>query len=245
MSCLVVTFSGCKKDGVKQGPDGPPPPAPVPDVTLAITELSQAWDKVTSFSGTIHTELEEAIEREGRTVGEGTYDLLRSDNGTKIRFELANTLYIETGWENRAQLATAEILSWVTDGTFMYQSTQQAKKYHKVVKTRSNPDTILQMAAPIVLRKLSSNYDLELLPDEVADGKKVTVIKASPRHGTWTEKHFFDKESGVRVKHLELDNNGKQTYLLTLTDLKTNVEFESDHFIFEMPDGADLIDKTK
>ncbi len=249
LTCLTVAFVGCKKDEVKQSAVGAPAPAPVPasvpDVTRAITELSQAWDKVTSFSGTIHTELGQAIEREGRTIGEGTYDLLQTDGGVKIRFELSNTLYIETGWENRAQLATAEILSWVTDGAVMYQSTQQAKKYHKVIKTRSNPDAILQMIAPIVLRKLASGNTLTLLPDEVIDGKKVTVIQALPTNGTWTETHYFDKETGIRVKHIELDKNGKQTYLLTLTDLKTNVEFEDDHFTFEVPEGVELIDKTK
>ncbi len=251
LGCLMVAFVGCKKDKPKPPPaSSPAPTAPVAlvpeaDVTRTVTELTQAWSKVKSFSGRIDSRLADAVGREGRTIGEGTYELRRDGDKLQIRFDLANTLYFQTDWESKSQLVTAEFLLWVTDGTIMYQSTRQTKDYYKVTKTHYNEDALLQLAAPIVLRELMVDHTLKILPEDVLDARRVVVVQATPVNGTWDETHYFDKETGIRVKHVENDKDGKQTYLLTLKDLKVDPEFETNHFDFEVPKEAELIDKTK
>lgn len=243
VACLLTAPVGCKKDAAKS-PPVVATPTPNAEITRTVNELTQAWNGVTSFSGKIESRLAEAIGRAGRTIGEGKYELRRSDDKLQIRFALVNTLYIKTDWENKAELGTAEVLLWITDGTIMYQSTRQAKGYYRVTKSHYDEDAMLQLAAPVVLRDLLTDHVLTLLPDDVLDARTVTVIEAVPVDGTWKETHYFDKETGVRVKHVEVDANGKQTYRMALTDLKTGVEFAPDYFDFEIPEAAELVDET-
>ena len=259
LGCLMLAQTGCKKDAPKLGPKASPAPAIAPSATgdapasakpsekvaRAVAELSKAWSAVTSFSGKITTKLPDAVGREGRTDGEGTYEAQRSGDKIQIRFELVNTLYFQTDWETKSMLVTAEVLRWVSDGDIMYQSTRQTNHYYKVTKTFYREDDVLQLPAPIVLRDLLRDHTLKLLPDEKLAGRETTVIQATPINGTWQETHYFDKATGIEVKHVEVDQDGKQTYLLTLTELKIDPEFEPDHFKFEMPKEAELIDKTK
>jgi hypothetical protein len=240
----MLAFVGCKKDSATN-PSVLPPPTPTADITRAVDELNQAWSGVTTFTGKIESRLAEAIGRKGRTLGAGTYDLRRDGDKLQIRFELGNTLHIDMDWENGVDLATAEFLLWITDGTIMYQSTRQAKKYYRVTKSHYDDDAILQLASPVVLRDLMTDHVLTLLPDDVLDARSVTVIEAAPVSGTWKETHYFDKETGIRVKHVEVDADGKQYYRMALTDLKVGTEFAPEHFDYEVPEAAELVDETK
>ncbi len=214
------------------------------DALKALDAVEQAWARTHSFSAKVETFVAQAIERKGKTVGDGTYDLLKEGDKTKIRFYTENVLHIDIGKEH-SDLRTAEFLYWVTDGIVLYQSTHQAQKYYVVTKTWYEEKDILQVGGPALMYTLRSERRLESVEEDVQEGRPVVVFKAVPPDGDWFELHYFDKETGIRLRFVEFDNDDVKKFELTLSELKTGVEFEPDHFTFEIPELATLIDKTK
>ena len=250
---------GCKKKPVREAvpPDttqtGEPQSTPeqttsAAETLKALDAVEQAWARTHSFSATVQIFVDQAIGRPGSTSGDGTYDLLKEGDKTKIRFYMANALRIDIAIEH-SDLRTAEFLYWVTDGTVLYQSTHQAKKYYVVNKTWYEDKDILHVGGPPLMYTLRSERRLESVEDEELDGRAVVVFKAVPPDGDWFELHYFDKETGIRLKLVEFDSGSDsdsvKKFELTLTELNMNVEFEPDHFTFEIPEHATLVDKTK
>ncbi len=227
---------GCKKKPVHQAP---------PSETLkALNAVEQAWARTHAFSATVQIFVAQAIERKGSTNGDGTYDLLKEGDKTKIRFYTENVLRIDIG-KKSSDLRTAEFLYWVTDGIVLYQSTHQAKQYYVVTKTWYEDKDILQVGGPPLMYTLRSERHLESVEDSELDGRPVVVFKAVPPDGDWFELHYFDKETGIRLRLVEFDSDRVRQFEVTLTELDMNVEFEPDHFTLDIPERATIIDKTK
>lgn len=217
-----------------------------PDVQEALGEIEKAFDGVTSFSAKLETHLNSAIGRKGWTKGKGTYDLMKDGKAVKINFQITNMLVVvlDPDKVGSDELHTAELLNWVSDGSVLYKYTLQ-HELKQVRKTWYSPDDVLQLAGPPLIRELRSKGSVKRLPDEVVDGKPAFVFEAKPHDGTWTEKHVIQKATGIRVQYVETDAKGEETYSLKVTSIDTGVTFEPDHFTFEVPKDAKLIDETR
>ncbi len=71
------------------------------------------------------------------------------------------------------------------------------------------------------------------------------VIETTPITCKSSSIHYFDKQTGARSRMIERDETGKATLTLTLSDFNTNPEFSEDYFTYKLPEGFELIDKTR
>ena len=257
LTATIGLSHGCKKKpasptkpvqstntGSPVAPAAEQPGAPM-NVNQTLDAIEQAWAKTHSFSAKVETFVAQAIGRQGKTVGNGPYDLLKEGKTGKIRFYAANELYIDIPEKEGSELRTAEFLYWVTDGTFLYQSTHQAPKHLVVTKTWYDEKDVLQMAGPALMHTLRNDRTLKRLEDVELQERPCYAIEATPTDGGWSEHHYFEKETGIRIKFVEFDEQREKFFEVTLSEIQTNVEFEAKHFTLEIPEQAEFIDKTK
>ena len=244
----LAVYTVCRKASVPTtpGPDrassAPKPPVLDEKTRTVIAELTARWDELQAFSAAVATELPQAAGNPGTTQGKGTYEWSKRGEKRLIRFGLVNTLRIETG-EAKAIL-TGEILIFLYDGEFLYSQLQQPRIFKQTTKSRYEPDRVLQIGGKDLFRGLSETNSLKLRPEEMVDGRAAYVIETTPTTGKGSTVHYFDKQTGVRLKMIEGDETGKATFTLTLSDLNTSHEFSEDYFTYKLPEGFELIDKT-
>ena len=215
-----------------------------PQMAAAILELVDAWGHVHMASAKVDTVLNAAGGLEGGTKGEGQYDFLNDNGHTSIRFKLTNMLRIKAPEEEgNVEYWTAERLIFVTDGAVLYRFVEQSK--HKTVtKVEYNPDDILQVGGRRLLDALQRDNRLSLMPDQTLQGKDVYVIEAESLVGGAKSIHYFDKETGIRLKMAELDQSGKDFLTITLSEVDLSPQFEPDHFTMTPSDDVEWVDET-
>jgi outer membrane lipoprotein-sorting protein len=245
----LAVYTVCRKasttttTGTSNTPSTPKPPVLDEKTRTVIAELTARWDELQAFSATIATELPQAAGNPGSTLGKGTYEWAKRGETRLIRFGLVNTIRITTG--EAKTLRTGEILNFVYDGEFLYSQLQQPKTFKQTTKSRYEPDRVLQIGGKNLFRDLSESNSLKLLPEEMLNGRASYVIEATPTAGKGSAVHYFDKQTGVRSRMIERDETGKATLTLTLSDFNTSPEFSEDYFTYKLPEGFELIDKTK
>lgn len=137
----------------------------------------------------------------------------------------------------------------VDDGKAMYVLIEDGKE--KTVFTQPHVEgTPLGGQPPFALiRKMGA---LELLPDEVVDGREAWVIRIKPRQTPAEGKRlfdvrcmWFDKQTGVVIKNIIYGPNGRVDSTSHVTDLVVNPEIQPARFHFEIPPGAKVIGKEQ
>ncbi len=217
---------------------------PVVDERLAavIAELTEKWDRVQSVSAKVQTEIPNVAGLPGDTKGNGTYDLLKKDGKTLIRFSLANNIRYEKSEDTN--IRTAEYLHFVHDGSALYFQSQQPKKMKKTTKSKYSPARVVQIGGAELFRSLTENFNLKLAPDETVDGIPTYVIEATLVGQKWKARHYFDKATGIRVRQVEFDEQGKDSFFLSLSEINLTPQFSEGHFTYNLPEGFELIDET-
>lgn len=246
---LLLMGANCRKASLPNSaePDGAPThsKAPVLDekVKAMIVELTARWDELQAFSAAVDTELPQAAGNPGKTRGKGSYEWVKRGAKRLIRFGLVNTILIDHGQAKRTR--TGEILVFVYDGEFLYSQLQQPKDYMKTTKSRYEPDRILQIGGQDLFRGLVENNFLKLGSEETIDGRAVYVLEATSTTGKGSAVHYFDKLTGAQLKMIVRDETGNAKLTVTLTEINTTPEFSEDYFSYKLPEGFELIDKTK
>ena len=245
----IAIYTVCRKNaspttpGSDQASSTTKPPVLDEKNRTVIAELTTRWDELQAFSAVVHTELPQGAGKPGKTQGNGTYEWSKRGEKRLIRFYLVNTIRIETG--EAKVLRTAEILNFVYDGEYLYSQLQQPRTFKQTTKSRYEPDRVLQIGGKELFRDLSENNSLKLQPEEMLNGRASYVIEATPTTGTRSSIHYFDKQTGVRSRMIERDETGKATLTLTLSEFNTSPEFSEDYFTYKLPEGFELIDKTR
>ncbi len=229
--------------GPVAGSSSPQPSALDANLRTVIGELTARWDELQGFSASVATELPQAAGNPGTTMGKGTYEWSKRGEKRLLRFGLANNIRIVTG-EAKA-IRTGELLTFVYDGEFLYSQLQQSRTFKQTTKYRYEPDRVLQIGGKELFRSLMEGNNLKLQPEEMVNGRASYVIEATPVAGKGSSMHYFDKQTGVRARMIERDEAGKATLTLTLSEFNTNPEFSEDYFSYRLPEGFELIDKTR
>jgi len=227
--------------GAKRPAAAPKTPAIDEKAANAIADLVARWDQLQSFSAAVATELSQGAGKPGMTKGKGTYECARRGDKLLVRFGLVNNVWVETGDAQR--IHTGEILLFVYDGEFLYSQLQQPQ-LKKTTKSVYEPDRVLQVGGRELFRSLPETNGLKLAGEQMVDDRAAYVIEAAPTTGDGSAVHYFDKQTGARLKMIERDKDGKDTLTLTLSDLKANPELSEDYFTYKLPEGFELIDKT-
>lgn len=205
-----------------------------------IADAVAKWDQLQGVTATVKTKLEQAAGTTGTTVGEGTYECQTREGKLLIRFWITNTIRFH---EESRSVLTGEIIDDLYDGEYLFKQLQQPK-LKQVTKRAYAPGTILQIGGRELFRSLSEKYDLRLAGEETVNEQPAYVIEAIPLEGSWKTKHYFDKQTGIRVKMVELDDQGAETLSVELSEIKLNPEFSEDTFRYTLPEGFRMIDET-
>ena len=243
----LALYTVCRKPGpppsVSQTASPPAPKTAVVDekAANAIADLVARWDQLQSFSAAVAMDLPQGAGKPGLTKGKGTYEWAKRGGKLLIRFRLLNNVWVETGEAQRVH--TGELLVFVYDGEFLYYQLQQPQ-LKKATKSVYEPDRVLPFGGRELFRSLSETNSLKLAGEQIVDDRAAYVIEATPTTGDGSAVHYFDKQTGARLKMIERDKDGKDTLTLTLSDLKANPEFSEDYFTYTPPEGYELIDKT-
>jgi len=227
--------------GTKRPAAAPKTPSIDEKTANAIADLVARWDQLQSFSAAVATELSQGAGKPGLTKGKGAYECAKRGEKLLIRFRLVNNVWVKTGEAKRVH--TGERLVFVYDGEFLYYQLEQPQ-LNKATKSVYEPDRILQFGGRELFRSLSETSSLKLAGEQMVDDRAAYVIEATPTTGDGSAVHYFDKQTGARLKMIERDKDGQETLTLTLSDLKANPEFSEDYFIYKLPEGFELIDKT-
>ncbi len=256
---LVATFAVCKKPAAGPGAPGAatetkteqkstptstaPPKAPTMDERSAtlIAELVAKWDDLSGLSATVRTELPTAAGDAGYTKGQGKYECQKRDGKLLIRFYLENIIVADLGDAKRVR--TGELLTKVYDGTLLYSQLQQPQ-LKKTTMSAFSADAVMQLGGRDLFRSLSRDHNLRFVGEEPVDGIEAYVIEATPVEGDWKSRHAFAKDTGLRIRMVEVDAAGKKVLDITLADVKLNPEFSEGHFQYVLPMDFELIDET-
>ncbi|GAF73674.1 unnamed protein product, partial [marine sediment metagenome] len=95
---------------------------------------------------------------------------------------------------------------------------------------------------------MKKNSTLTLLPDEKVEEQAAYVIESKPKspgpQPMAKSKMFFAKDSGIMIKMVGLDAEGKAIMTMNVKDVKLNPEISPDRFVFKAPEGVEVMDMT-
>ena len=132
----------------------------------------------------------------------------------------------------------------IHDGTFVY-SLNEGPQGRSATKSIANVN-ISYVVDASYFERLGKQYSVELLADELIDGKPQYVLECTPRKNPPGEvgklRLYFDKATGVNMKTIGFDSNSKPIVTTTVRDVKINPAFPDDYFVFKAPAGVEVND---
>ena len=140
----------------------------------------------------------------------------------------------------------------ILDGEFMYNLTESAQGKQAMKMKQPANDTF----GDKMWEEMHKHFDMKLLPDETIDGKSTWVIESRPKaekdatpemkaamEGTRSVTNYR-KSDGAVLKAATYDKSGKTTMLMTMTDVKYDVDPKADAFKFTAPEGVTVMDMS-
>lgn len=229
--------------GITSGPARVDATDPVdPAVQAVVDELIARWEEHDRVYVVIDTEIPNAAGKTGKTWGDIQYSYVKTDGAPLVRIWVFNNLSFEI--EDGKRLETAEVLTTVHDGEFLWSTVQQHKLY-TATKAYYDPDRLLQVGGSDLFRQLLTDNTLKLLPGESLDEKDMYVFSVTPKNGTWTSTYWFDKETGIQTKIIEMDESGEEQFMFKVLEVDLAPDFPDEKFTLPIHERYEFTDETK
>jgi outer membrane lipoprotein-sorting protein len=212
-------------------------------------KLVEAHSKMKSYTSKTKTTQDFDMGQGIKTSADygGTVEWKRDGNKLKYRTEMKGvTTQSVAGQENKSEVTVLMI----NDGDFVYTLSDQniPNMPPQKMASKQKPDPAMSGEPAKLFEKLRQDNDLKVLPDEKVDGKDVYVLEVIPKNkedGPVAKSlMYFAKDSGVNVKVLGKNKDGKDVFTNTSTDIKLNVDISNDRFVFKAPEGVQVMDMT-
>lgn len=103
--------------------------------------------------------------------------------------------------------------------------------------------------ALLSFKLLAESFEIKLLPDETVDGKSAWVLETKPKEGVdptnimGRSLSYYDKETGLSIRGVNYDPNGKVVSTSVLTNVKINSDINPDRFVFKAPPGVTVMEQ--
>jgi len=231
-----------------QPPPSTPPdrPAPASDDILAKLEqeMLARWEKIRSVSAIITTRFDQLGDRETHQKGTGTYDCLKQDDKILVRTFLYNGIKVKQDNEDVPWIITAQRIKKVSDGRFVYTIDERYKDITGTKRWAVYPN-LLYIGGKRLFHLLRNLEGLQRLPDQTIDNKGVYVFEGILSAARRQTRVFLDKETGIMRQLITENEKSESKFVFTLSEIKLNVEFSEDHFIFVPPDDVEIQDLTR
>lgn len=253
LSVSVAVSAGCKKDqtssrtekdvAAEDSPKGtrnePTNDAEARDDKKRdewIRKLVRAFDFQKALAIEFETSATNVHGREGKTNGAGVFSILRTPGPTYRRVHM-NNLHILPQDDNK-QIGIEERLLWVTDG--------ETLTHYGAVKTQAETTRspyrhadMLQFGGRELFDIIQEHHVLEFKSEDTLYNRPVVVFDAMPKHGKGRLRHWFDIETGVRLRYKEWDASGELYFEMQSMQLEMEPEFPEDWFHPVLPDPND------
>ena len=203
-------------------------------------QIVDANDKVKSMTGKLTSKGEMSMGGTSMTnLAEGTFEYVRQGDKMRYRIDMKNSM-------SQGEMKMDSTALLVCDGeTVLVIQDQGGMKQGMKMK----PDgSKMQLSAKQIFEEMRKEYDLKLLPDETIDGKPAYTIEATPKTanpmGMTKMVMNFAKDTGVFLKQVGFDKDGKAIQTTTFTDLKINPDIDPKRFDLVVPEGVNVVDMT-
>ena len=224
-------------------------PKPAVDAKLVAAEkkLIALWNKHKSVTATMT--MDGKMEQFGQPVvvkGNGAYEMQKGDDKEKIHFEVTANMTMGEG-DSAMKMKTTVLI--ISDGEFAYTLAERMGQW-QATKTKSEMVQIPPVGGEKAFAALREGNTLKLLPDAKLDGKDTYVVEASPtvKSPNMQMKNMilnYDKKSGILLKTVVNNNEGKPMQTITFSDIKLDQKIDPDRFVFKAPEGVTVIDQTQ
>ncbi len=172
----------------------------------------------------------------------GNIEWKRDGEKQMFRTEMKGTTTTSMGGtDNKMEVSVL----MVSDGSFLYTLSEQMGQK---MATKQKPDTAMTGDPKKLFEKIHADNTVKMLPEEKVDGMSVIVFEVTPKDvaGSPVAKSimYFAKDTGINVKVVGKDKDGKDVFTNTSTDVKLNTEIAGDRFVFKAPEGVQVMDMT-
>ena len=207
-------------------------------------KIIAVWDKHTSMSATMA--MSTNMEQMGQKMsmkGSGQVEMMKTGDKELSRMEMTSKMDMGEG----AAATSIESKSLaIDDGEFTWML-QERMGQKRVIKAKTGKKQ--QMGGKQMFQTLREMYELKLLPDEKIDGRSVYVLEGVPKQPMpqmpiKNVLMYFDKEYGAMVKMVSNNAGGQAVQTMAFTNIKLNPKLDPKRFVFEIPEGVPVMDRT-
>ena len=228
-----------------QPPDLRTRPAPASDKIPAglEREMLANWEGIRSVSAKLTTKFDRLGDRETHQNGLGVYDCLKQNDKILVRTKLSNAITAKQDDPEVPWLLTEQRVNKYSDGQFVHIIDERYQRF-TVTKRRAVYPYIIYIGGERVVRFLRRLESLQRLPDETIDDKDVYVLEGALPGARRKVRVYLDKETGIMRQMVTENETSESTLTFTISEVRLNVEFSEDHFVFVPPDGVEVQDLT-
>jgi len=170
----------------------------------------------------------------------GTVEWKREGDKQKFRTEMKGS----TTMGDQPKMEMSVLM--ISDGEFLHTVQTQMGQTSAM---KQKPDTSATGDPKKLFEKIRSDNNVKIMPDAKVDGMDTYVLEVVPKtaDGGPVAKSmmYFAKDTGINVKIVGFDKDGKEVFTNTTSDIKLNTEIPSDRFVFKAPEGVQVMDMTK
>ncbi|MCH8966553.1 MAG: hypothetical protein IID43_02655 [Planctomycetes bacterium] len=209
--------------------------------------IVEQWEKLSSMSAKlVMTSSTTNASMTMTTMAEGTFEYMKKGDQKSYRTDMKITMLHETGGKQQKNESTT---CMIDDGTSLYSlSTVPNLPQPSATKTKSRPGG-LGGSSQAMFDRLHEKNTLKLLPEASVDGQVCYVIEATAKKESSPQLakalNYFRKNDGVVAKSVGFDGTGKQILMMTYSDIQINSTIDPQRFVFEAPQGVQVMDMTK
>lgn len=183
-----------------------------------------------------------------KSTMDGQFQGMRKGDKSVSRMETKSRMTMKMGDQEQTQ-EYASVM--VNDGEFMYTLTDAGGRK---MAMKMKPDAKMAGGDPLnseaAFKAMSKDFNLKLLPDQTIDGKEAWAIEATskdknPNNPLSRMVTCYDKKTGLPLKSVGYDKDGKVINTMTVSDVKVNGDIPADRFVFKAPPGVEVMDMSK
>lgn len=207
-------------------------------------KLVDAFAHLQSYSGKLSTHVE-VTNKDGRQRHDMEWEIHWMRKGDQVLFRKEGQGTSLSEFEGK-DIKTTDHYLHICDGKYNFAF--NPAQPHYATKQDAEPGWLNPVKADF--DRMGREGTLKLLPDETVSDVNCYVIEFIP-----TEKrpddlfdkshHYYARDSGIEMKSLSFDQEGKVTHSKIMADLRINGPIKPEFLEVELPEGIELIDQTK
>lgn len=218
-------------------------PAIADDLDAIEKKVVEQLDKVKSLTAkTVMTQDIKDENMSNKMRSEGTFEYARKGDKSFFRTDMKMTG--ETAMKGAEPQKLDGQMQLISDGdvTYIYNEQGQMKMAYK-----TKADKNMNLVDKDLFKRLKEDHDLKVAADANVDSKSCYVVEATPKKpsGPMAKMvYYLQKDSGLVVRTVGQDKDGKDLVTTQMSDIKLNVDIPADRFVFKAPEGVTVMDMT-